>query len=91
MPLHESVPVTVTLTVYVDGHVLAFSESDKAAGARYGGRVPAGPYRPDESLEAVIRATVAQCLGTASAEAVRFLVRAYPVAGDERTAAPVDS
>ena len=82
MPLHESIPCTVTLTVMVDGHVLAFSESGKAAGARYHGKVPAGPYRPDESLEAAIRAEVAQCLGTVSAEAVRFLARAYPVAGD---------
>lgn len=81
MPAHESLPVTVVLVVDLDGHHLSFTATGKATGARYHGAVPGGPYRPDESLEAHIRTAVAQCIGAVSADAGRFLQRAYPVAG----------
>jgi len=78
MPMFESHPIKVTLTVEVDGHTLTFTETGKAIGARYHGADPriAG-YLLVDSLESKIRTTVEECVTEVSDKAEMFLSRAY--------------
>ena len=83
MPIHESQPVKVTLTVEVDGHVLTFAETGKATGGRYHGAAPtADGYSTDHTLESSIQSTVDECATNAGYRARLFLARAYPMVGN---------
>lgn len=85
MPLHEHMPIKVTLTVQVDGHYLTFEETSKAAGARYHALDPrkSGGYTSDDCLESKIRDATHECMVRVGAKATEFLTRAYPLFGDE--------
>lgn len=78
MPMHESLPVKVTLTVEVDGHVLTFDQTGKATGARYHGEAPPQHYA-DATIEGNVRAAVDTCAVTALRQANELIRRMYPV------------
>ena len=83
MPMSESLTLTVTLTVEVDGHRLTFQErtgsGTRAVGARYDG---ADPSYTIETLEGAIRRVAAEFTAEVDAQARASLGRLYPVAGD---------
>jgi hypothetical protein len=80
MPLFEHLPITVTVTVEVDGHKLTFAKDGKAIGSRYHGR--SSPY-DGETLEDNIREVVGALLVCAANTTNRFLSNAYPVVADQ--------
>jgi len=83
MPTLEHLPVTVNLTVEVDGHTLSFEERGKVMGARYHGADPRETgYASSDTLESSIRGTVDTCVAGAIKRAEAFLRNAYPVCGD---------
>jgi hypothetical protein len=77
MAAWETRPVTVTLTVQVDGHELVFTESGKASGAFYHGEKP--PHDYNEIMEKAIRGTVDTLTERVSRKSAGFIARAYPV------------
>lgn len=81
MPLRESVPVTVTLIVEVDGHRLTFEETGRASGARYHGAATTREYL-NEVLEQNVRGTVDTCAARVQKRAEQLVARMYPVAAD---------
>ena len=86
MPLIESMPLTMTLVLEVDGHRLEFTERVRSLqGARYHGADPREQgYSTDNSLETRIRAST-DALTAVLVERARITVqRLYPVAGDRR-------
>jgi hypothetical protein len=80
MPVYENLPIKVTLTVEIDGHVLKFEESETAKGARYGGKSPRDTgYASDHTLESSIRDIVVDSAATVGIRATQFINHAYPV------------
>lgn len=77
MPTMETKPITVTLTIEVDGHTLTFSAVGEAKGAFYHGEKPA--YRWNEVMEEQIRGVADTLIARAAKDATRFLTNAYPV------------
>lgn len=86
MSYYESLPVKVTLTIEVDGHVFTFDETGKATGARYGGETPPHGYG-DSVLEANVRGTVDTCTARAAKRAELLFTRVYPTASIDGSAA----
>jgi hypothetical protein len=83
MPLHESLPINVTLTVEVDRHILRFDRAGKATGSRYHGEAAPQEYR-NSVLEANVRHEVAKLLDQLVDESGELLRRLYPVDADRR-------
>ncbi len=81
MPMIESTPIRVTITVEVDGHTFVFpQEKPRIRGARYDGRDPSEDgYSRLDSLEHRIRTAVDDCMGDAVEHTRRFIATAYPV------------
>lgn len=80
MPMYESMPVRVKITVEVDGHTFSWEKEGNAKGARYHGENPrkAG-YSTSETLESSIRSIVFQAIEAAEMDARRDIFRLYPV------------
>jgi len=84
MPLYEHLPVKVTVIVEVDGHTLRFEETGKALGGRFHGADPGKiRYKTTETLEHVLRETVAGCVEKARRRLASFLQRAYPIYAED--------
>lgn len=81
MPMHENLPVTVTLVVAVDGHRLEFPVTVEATGARYHGRRPPDAFA-NAVLEHAIRAEAGLALTKVTDAAAELLARMYPYAGE---------
>lgn len=80
MPTNESVPLKVTLTVEVDGHVLRFVEEGRAWGTRFYGKDPEKfGYGKGSSLEDAICITADTCFTEATRRAEHMLSQMYPV------------
>lgn len=80
MPMYESQPVKVTLTIEVDGHVLTFTETPAAKGARYHGADPRDTgYSTSETLESSIRLAVTAGSHDLRKRAIETVARLYPV------------
>jgi hypothetical protein len=81
VPMYENLPVKVTLTVEVDGHVLTFDGSGEVRGARYHGADPReNGYATSETLESGIRGAVDTGAARAVKAANEMVARMYPVA-----------
>jgi hypothetical protein len=79
-PSNESVPLKVTLTIEVDGHVLHFADSGRAWGPRLYGEDPEQQGLPRGcSLEDSICITADTCLTEVSRRAENLLSQMYPV------------
>jgi hypothetical protein len=80
MPNSESVPIKVTLTVEVDGHVLRFEKESRAWGPRLHGKDPLSRgYPKGGSLEDAICITADACFHEVEGQAERLLSQMYPV------------
>jgi len=79
MPALEALPVTVQITVQVDGHTLTFEETGKATGARYHGTEPPRNFS-NSVLELNVQGTVDTCIARATKHALAFVANAYPTA-----------
>jgi hypothetical protein len=82
MPMIENTPVTVTLTVEVDGHRLTFEAHGKARGPRYHGTDP-DPYAAESTLEDSVRRAVSDAHIDVTARAQESIRRLYPVHTDQ--------
>lgn len=83
MPAFEYTDAKVTLTVEVDGHTIAFTETRRVRGCRYYGK-PLGPFiAPTTCFEHNVRAESASATSDVMRRAGDLLQRMYPSAGDD--------